>query len=368
MNIQEQKKTYKSKNNLTLQYKPDLERTKKYWDAFWSHEMIDRPCTVVWAEKCTNACPPVIIQSISDDFQTTFKEFDKYLDTHAFLGECIPGFRPGFGPDQMAGFLGAPIIRSQDSLNTSWSQKIVDNWKKFLPLKIDEQNECWHRMKEFHIAASEYYAEKCLIYNIDLHSNIDTLEGLRGAEKLLFDIIDTPYLIKQAMADVEKVYKKIYNTFFTLSKGQKIGTGDRCLGLYNKERFNIIAADFISLLSPDLFRSIVLPALEEEALFLDKSCFHLDGPDALVHLNDILAIEKIDVVQWQPGEYNKPAADWPEVIDKIQSAGKAAVLPGSCEQIKAIHGRYKPELVVYNAWAKSETEGNELLDWLQKNT
>lgn len=81
-----------------------------------------------------------------------------------------------------------------------------------------------------------------------------------------------------------------------------------------------------------------------------------------------MAIDAIDAVQWQPGVYNTPAADWPEVIHKIQAAGKAAVLYGTCEQIKEMHGRYKPELLVYDAWAKSEAQGNELLDWLKKNT
>ena len=33
----------------------------------------------------------------------------------------MPSFRPGFGPDQMAAFLGAPLTISQDSSNTSRS-------------------------------------------------------------------------------------------------------------------------------------------------------------------------------------------------------------------------------------------------------
>ena len=70
----------------------------------------------------------------------------------------------------------------------------------------------------------------------------------------------------------------------------------------------------------------------------------------------------------KPGAGNKPNYEWPEVINKIQSAGKAAVLYGDCEQIKTIHGQYKPELLVYHVMAESEAEAMELLDWLRNNT
>lgn len=351
-----------------LKYKPDFSQAQRYWDAFWKHECIDRPCTVIWAKKSSNRAEPAIIQPVMGNFADTFARHQLYLDSHAFLGECMPGFRCGFGPDQMAGFFGAPITMGPASSNTSWSEKIVDDWKKFLPLQIAENSTCFNRMKEYHRAASEYFKGKCLLYNIDLHSNIDTLEGLRGAERLLYDIIDSPDVVKRAMMDVRKLYTYIYETFYDLSGAAEYGTADRCLALYSRGKYNIVSADFIALLSPEMMREFVLPALEEEAAYLDHSCFHLDGPDALRHLDTICGIKDIDVIQWQPGSYNKPAFEWPEVIDRIQQAGKAAVIPGTPAQIKAIHGRYKPHLVVYDITADTESQGLELLDWLKTNT
>ena len=122
------------------------------------------------------------------------------------------------------------------------------------------------------------------------------------------------------------------------------------------------------MLSPDMFHKFVLPAFEEEAESLDNSCFHLDGPEALKHLDDILTLDAIGAVQWQPGSYNKPAFEWPEVIDKIQQSGKAAIIAGTPEQVKSTHGRFKPELLVYDVQAENERDGLELLDWLKKYT
>jgi len=355
-------------SELKLQYKSDFSCAQHYWDAFWNRQIIDRPCTVIWAQKNNYDYPPAVIQSTQADFENTFKKHDLYLESHAFLGECMPGFRPGFGPDQMAGFFGAPIILGDEKTSTSWSEKIVDDWTKFLPLTIKANNNCFARMQEYHVAAAKHYCGRCLILNIDLHSNIDTLEGLRGAEKLIFDMIDEPELTMRALADVRKHYSFIYDMFYRLAGGPQWGTSDRCLGLYSREKYNIVSGDLISLLSPDMFRKFVLPAFEEEAGILDNSCFHLDGPGAIKHLEDILTIDAIDVVQWQPGSYNKPAFEWPEVIDKIQGTGKSTVIAGTCEQIKAVHGRFKPNLLVYNIMAQTEDEGFELLDWLKKHT
>lgn len=352
---------------IKYKYKPDFEDAQKYWDAFWDNELIDRPCTVIWAKKYKDVTEPLRLQPFDVDFQKSFDVFDKHLESYEFMGECIPGFRPGFGPDQFAGFLGAPIVVSPDSPDTSWTEKIVEDWSEYLPLKLDAENKYWQRMLDFHKQAADYYDGKCLLYNIDLHSNIDALEALRGAQNLLFDIIDKPDLVKKAMLQVRKIYPKVYDELFKYGNKKTIGSSS-AMHLYSRGKTDYIQADFIALLNPPLVREFVLPAIEEEAAFLDNCAFHLDGPDALKHLDDILAIKEIDLIQWQPGFNNKPNWQWPEVINKIQSANKAAVLYATPDEIKTFHKDYKPELVVYDVICNSPQEGQELLNWLKTNT
>ena len=63
------------------------------------------------------------IRPVDDDFGAVLRDFDRFLDTHAFLGEAMPAFRPGFGPDQMAAFLGAPLVFSREAGYTSWNRR-----------------------------------------------------------------------------------------------------------------------------------------------------------------------------------------------------------------------------------------------------
>jgi hypothetical protein len=354
-------------NAVELKYKPDFQDTLRYWDAFWDHELIDRPCTVIWAKKQREAVDPLRLQPWDWDFQKSFDVFDRHLESYEFMGECIPGFRPGFGPDQIAAFLGAPIVISPDSPDTSWTEKIVENWADFLPLKLDPDNKYWKRMLDFHQQAAYYYDGKCLLYNIDLHSNIDALEALRGAQKLLFDLIDQPDIIEDAMRQIRLIYPQVFNVLNEFGNKKLLGSNS-AMHLYSRGKTDYIQADFIALLNPPMVRQFVLPAIEEEAAFLDNSAFHLDGPDALNHLDNILAIEDIDLIQWQPGAGNKPNWQWPEVIHKIQAAGKSAVLYATPDEIKTFHGTFKPELLVYDVVCDSVRDGEELLKWLKRNT
>ena len=350
-----------------LQCKPDFEEARKRWDALWRHEVVDRPCTLVTAARIPEPSGYPKLVAVQDDFATVLAGCDAYLESHAFLGEAMPAFRPGFGPDQMAAFLGAPLTISQVSSQTSWSEKIVADWETFLPLRISESNQYYTRMKDFHSLAEEHLAGRCLLSEIDMHSNIDLLEGLRGAQNLLYDMIDTPDTIMKAMSQAREIFRQVSEDFYPYGSKAMLGTTSG-LPMYDRGQFNRIQSDFIALLNPGMFRKFVLPAIEEEAQYLDRSCFHLDGPDALTHLDDLLALSDLDAIQWVSGAGNRPQTEWPEVLHRVQKAGKIIILHLSAADVKRIHGEYAPELLVYDVRTRTVEEGLELLEWLKKNT
>lgn len=353
----------------SLLYKPDFERAQQAWDALWNHELFEhRPCTRIVtrrAEKNNAVALPNIVPADSD-FSRLVAQAIEHMEGHAYLGEAIPFFRPAFGPDQMAAFCGTRLVMS-DLKDTSWSVKNVTDWSAALPLRIRHDNHWWLRMKEYHAVAEQALAGKCLLADIDMHSNIDLLEGLRGAEPLLFDMIDQPDPVLGAMEDARAAYREVYETFHRYGDKARLGTTNN-LPFYARGRFNRIQADFIALLSPPMFRKFVLPAIEDEANYLDHSCFHLDGPDALVHLDDLLSIRKLDAIQWVSGAGQPPQVEWPQVLHKIQKAGKITILHIGADTVRSIHGQYDPSLLVYDVWVNSPDEGHRLLDWLAKNT
>ena len=109
-------------------------------------------------------------------------------------------------------------------------------------------------------------------------------------------------------------------------------------------------------------------ALEEESSYLDHAVYHYDGPDALVHLRDVLSIPGIRAIQWVPGSGNPPPIEWMDLLKQMQKAGKGLYLGGSPDEIKVCHRNLRPEHVMYDTWVSSPKEAEDLLAWLRANT
>ena len=181
---------------------------------------------------------------------------------------------------------------------------------------------------------------------------------------MCIDLVEQPEVIEKAMKSVRSLYAPIYEGIYKAGNMAKWGT----IGwapFYCEGKFATIQCDEICLISPEMARRFVIPALEEEADYLDHSVYHYDGPDALVHLDDILSIPGIDVIQWVPGEGNPPQIKWMDLLKKIQGKGKGLQICCSPEEVKIFHKELRPEKVLYDVTAISQREAENLIKWLK---
>ena len=68
---------------------------------------------------------------------------------------------------------------------------------------------------------------------------------------------------------------------------------------------------------------MILPDILVEMAPLKRSIFHLDGPQALRHLDLLLELPQLDAVQWVFGSGHGPASKWIDVYRRIAAAGKS---------------------------------------------
>jgi len=352
-----------------LLYKPDLEEARKHWQAFWAGEIIDRPCARIVApsDPAAPVSPPSSLQHPDSDLDEVLQAQDRYLASLYFGGDAIPFFMPNFGPDVYAAFLGAHLDGFSAADGTSWAVPFVQDWKQAVDTLSRPHGYWWESALDFTARARQPATGKFVIAMWDLHSNMDCLAAVRGPQNLCMDLIDCPDEVEAALNVVRSTYRPIYDALYQAS-GQADTGSTSWLPMYSEGKFNVIQCDFICMISPEAVRRFVLPALEEEAEFLDHCCFHLDGPDALVHLDDILSIKAIDAVQWVPGAGAKRFVEWIDLLKKIQDAGKALHAPVTPDEMKMLHKELRPEKVFYDVAARSRSEADALLDWLTANT
>ena len=353
----------------SLELKPDLEAATQRWLAFWEQDIIDRPVCNMRAPKTgvPGVGGPPYLAGAREDFGPIIQQA---LDSAACVwwgGDAIPNYVPSFGPDQMAAWIGADLRFDERGYGTNWVVACVEDWNDWLPLKLDESNPWWTRFLAFMRALAEACRGKLLLTHVDLHSNADLLAAMREPAHLCLDMYDIPETIDRAMADARALFNTIYDAIYEAGNMAEYGT----LGwvpAYHPVKTNTIQCDFAALVGPKQFQRWVLPALEAEAAHLEHCVYHYDGPECLVHLDDICSIKGLDCIQWTTGARNAAFMEWMDLLKQIQAKGKSLWIPCSIEEMKLYHKELKPNQLFYDCYAGSEEEGEAALEWLVRNT
>jgi 5-methyltetrahydrofolate--homocysteine methyltransferase len=159
----------------------------------------------------------------------------------------------------------------------------------------------------------------------DLMENVDVLASLRGVNDLIYDMIDEPEVIGERVKQITEVYDEYYNAFYDIIKDDQGGNAYTVFQIWGPGKTVKLQCDFSALMSPQQFRDFVLESLREQAVKVDHVLYHLDGPDAIKHLDAVMEIEEIDSLQWTSGDTGPDGTleDWYVIYDKVIAAGKS---------------------------------------------
>ena len=171
----------------------------------------------------------------------------------------------------------------------------------------------------------ELVGDDFLIDMPDLMENIDVLASLRGAQDILYDMIDEPEIIEERVKQIEKIYYEYYDRFYEIIKDPQGGNAYTVFQIWGPGRTVKLQCDFSAMMSPTNFRDFILEPLRNQAAKADQVLYHLDGPDAIKHLDAVLEVEGISALQWTSGDAGPDGTleDWDVIYDKARAAGKS---------------------------------------------
>jgi hypothetical protein len=349
-----------------LEFKPDLEEAAKRWEAYYAGEMIDRPLV------CVGSYYPDRKGRAGSTYRDlVYGDMDYVIDTAVLNGwaawhggDSIPGACFSFGPDEIAVYCGAELEFSEGSPNTNWSRPFVEDWEKVLPLRLHENHPLWQRQLEFYRRAAVKTAGKMLLGHIDLHTNMDILAPIRSPERLCMDLIDTPELIDRAMDDARAIFPKIWYPIVQAGRFEERNY---------PYSLGILQCDFSCMVSPEMFRRWILPALEEEAAIVKHAYYHWDGPGALKHMDDICGSKGLHTLGYVPTcgpdtEDRVMHIRCLDLLKECQRRGKSVQFCGKPDECRAAHKELDPRKVMYSTWTETPAEGEELLKWFVNNS
>jgi len=306
------------------------DRLKKNTSAWWAGEM-DRPLLAARVRlPCHSDSPDglpyrsIVAQYPLDvPMDRILRTWDWYLRHHVrYLGDAYPHIWVDFGASFLSALNGGEL--SADT-TTTWIHPIPDVTPDRLHFCLNVDNPWHRRYEEFCQKAGNFWQGKVQI-GYCTGGILDVISTLLGPEGLLFALMDEPHEVKRLVAEAEQMSWHYYHLAHDYLKCYNHGYSCWAAN-FSEKSYKILVCDACCTIGPDLFREFVRPTLERFAQGTDNSFYHLDGPGALRHLDDLLSIERLRGIQWVPGDGEKrPWDEWSEVIARILQAGKKVQL------------------------------------------
>lgn len=330
-------------------YKLNWEETKEKFRNYWAHKNTGRPLMCVIARrpeieqysdgtpvdggylgqicqgKYYNMPEELMWKDMEDKYQDPQRIVDRYrffCDTHAFLGESFPNLNVDFGPGSLAAYLGSEIGFKED---TVWFNKCLDGWDGVPKLTFDPENKWFKKHINLVKSCRELAGNDFYVDMPDLMENIDVLASLRGAQETLFDLLDEPEKVGERIQEVTDVYYDYYDRFYDAIKDEEGGNAYTVFQIWGPGRTVKLQCDFSAMMSPEDFRKYIQPSLKTQSENVDHVLYHLDGPQAIKHMDALMEINGIDALQWTSGDAGPDGTlpDWDVIYDKAIAAGKS---------------------------------------------
>lgn len=278
-----------------------------------------------------------------------------------FGGVAAPMMNIDIGPGSLGFYLGAKVNLDED---TVWSEPVIDDPDTFPEIRFDPANPYWKKHLAIYDAALEHAEGRYLVGFPDLIENIDTLAQLRGSQQVIWDLVERPEWVQARIGEIDRAFLEVQNLLAPRLMDQWGGTAFSCFDIWGKGFTFKVQCDFCCMISPLMFRKFIKPSLESQASRMDNVLFHLDGSEALPQLDNILALEGVNGIEWTP-TYGEPWGGnpcWYDLYRRIKDAGKIVqavfVEP---EEVEPLIEAVGPEGMFIMTKTESESEARALL-------
>lgn len=274
--------------------------------------------------------------------------------------DSFPVLSPSFGPG-----IPAALIHNYLDVHTDtvWFEKSC-SWKELETIRFSEDHPWWRRME----AAMRAGLDAGFIMSTpDLGGVVDVCASVRGTNELLMDLADDPERVRDLIARVRALWFECFDRFYAMTRALYGGIANRW-GFFARGRHYPLQCDFAAMLSPKMFETFILPSLIEECKRLDYAVYHLDGVNQIAHLDMILSIPNMRLIQWVPGAGKPGLSDpqWFPMYRKIQAAGRGLVLGGGIADLERYLRELDPALLHLTVSAKSDAEADRAEELLEK--
>ena len=288
------------------------------------------------------------------DTQMEIRNNRKYFYNTYFGGDSYPYIAPTLGTDLISGILGLELHYNETS---SWVKHLDCDLAEITDFTPDPDNFYLNRMDKILQELTEDAKNgDYVVAMVDLNTLMDGVSSLVGPQKLCLEMIDSPEEVKRVTKEHIKLYKDVFNRYDRIvTRYQKGNTN--WLGIYSDVPWYFISNDFMVMVSGDFFDEFIEEPLRDVAAFHKRNLFHLDGENAVMHLDRILQIGEISGVQVQATPAVQSVEFWMPHLKKIQRAGKMTWIEArDDDEVMQLLRNLEPEGLFIRTWAGTQEQ------------
>lgn len=348
---------------MPIDHIPDWERRLARQDAFWNCAVLDRPVCIMTLSKTVPVRPwpsPKDYAAMRDQWMDTERVVETALASAMntdFLGDALPNAWPNLGPEVFSAFFGMEMEYTE---TTSWGVPNLKDWADADKLQFSPDNVYWKKLVEMTDALLDAGKGKYYTGISDIHPGGDAVAAFRDPMQLNLDLLTNMDDVKRLLDRINRVYSEVFDYFY----GKLSAAGQACTswpGIVSSKKYYVPSNDFSCMISKEMFDEVFLPGIIDECRHLEASIYHLDGPDALRHLDSLLDIKELNAIQWVYGAGRGRASDWIPVYQKCQAAGKGIQLGIEPDELDTIMNNLRPEGVWMSVSVGSREQAENVL-------
>ena len=311
----------------SLKWKEDWAEAKHNLSKWWQCEgmaisFYDTPRSVP-IENLPQPQQPSTLQDYWTDPAYRCAKAEYEMAQRRYPAESIPYFDTEMGPGSLSTFLGASPDFSE---HTVWYKHFIDDPDLVDSLQFDPVDNQW---LDVHMALIDEGLKRAngryLVGISDLIENLDTLAALRKEMDLLYDLYDRPGWVHERLAEITAIWMQAFELMYAKVKDGGGGNVFAAFRIWGPGKTAKVQCDFSAMISQQMFREFVFPYLRRQCQHLDYAMYHLDGTNALQHLDALLEIDEIKAIEWTPQSIRPQGGspEWYDLYRRIKAAGKA---------------------------------------------
>jgi hypothetical protein len=308
-----------------LAYREDMDEVRERLTVWWNGGDIGRPAILLTAPR-TEPIESVPVMAEPAGWTTPYSTRDfayrvnlaqrACINTH-FFGEAVPFVSPDLAPNCLALYLGCEGIEQAGSV---WCEPFIESPDE-ARFEFDPDNFYWRFSLRLGDEMLRLGKGKQLVAFPDLIEGLDTLAAMRGNQELLTDMLTRSDWVHGCLRQITDRYFRYYDILYDRFRDE---VGGSVFWAWAPGRMAKFQCDFSAMISHEMFGEFMVPPLREMCERVGYCMYHWDGPGAIRHLDHLLSIPELDMIQWTPGEGNELPHDkqWWPLYHRILDCGK----------------------------------------------